>query len=200
MQPIEVVGRAKARLRRAHHSKYSARCYKDGGHACALPTLRQPANFRFDFQTAKDNSVVERSSRVPDAVQRSSRCTAEPGPMATRSAQWAPDQQRTTPRSAARCAASGERIPRPCPNYKRDFAISRRDAPGICIYLSPLGGRGECRVPAAPAASCAIVVIERTRVATSTPESPGIPARNGFNSLYRALPGDRAVLPPSPAD
>jgi acyl-CoA synthetase (AMP-forming)/AMP-acid ligase II len=44
------------------------------------------------------------------------------------------------------------------------------------------------------------VLVERTRVTTSTPESPGIPARNGFNSVCRALPGDRAVLPPSPAD
>ncbi len=43
--------------------------------------------------------------------------------------------------------------------------------------------------------------VESTGVeATGTPESPGIPARNGFNSLYRALPGDRALLPPSPAD
>ena len=30
--------------------------------------------------------------------------------------------------------------------------------------------------------------------------TPGIPARNGFNGLCRALPGDRALLPPSPAD
>jgi len=30
--------------------------------------------------------------------------------------------------------------------------------------------------------------------------SPGIPARNGFNGFLRALPGDRACLPPSPAD
>src|SRR3979490_3571106 len=52
-------------------------------------------------------------------------------------------------------------------------------------------------MPAAPAASCALVVVERTRATTSTPESPGIPARNGFNSLCRALPGDRALLPPS---
>jgi hypothetical protein len=34
--------------------------------------------------------------------------------------------------------------------------------------------------------------------ATGTPGSPGIPARNGFNSLFRALPGDRALLSPSP--
>src|SRR6202035_2614068 len=29
--------------------------------------------------------------------------------------------------------------------------------------------------------------------------TPGIPARNGFNGLLRALPGDRALLSPSPA-
>src|SRR5712664_3031739 len=63
-----------------------------------------------------------------------------------------------------------------------------------------LRGRGERRMPVAPAASCALVVIERTRVTTSTPESPGVPARNGFNGFLRALPGDRALLPPSSAD
>jgi hypothetical protein len=43
--------------------------------------------------------------------------------------------------------------------------------------------------------------VESTGVeATGTPESPGIPARNGFNGLCRALPGDRALLPPSSAD
>src|SRR5476651_1471668 len=49
-------------------------------------------------------------------------------------------------------------------------------------------GRGECRVPVAPAASCAIVVVERTRVTTSTPESPGIPARNGFTAYVALSP------------
>jgi hypothetical protein len=61
-------------------------------------------------------------------------------------------------------------------------------------------GRGECRMPNAPAASCASVVVEGTRVTTSTPESPGIPARNGFNGFLRALPGDRAFLSPSLAE
>jgi hypothetical protein len=65
------------------------------------------------------------------------------------------------------------------------------------MNLPPKRGRGERRVPAAPAASCALVVVERTRATTSTPESPGIPARNGFNGLCRALPGERALLPPS---
>jgi hypothetical protein len=66
------------------------------------------------------------------------------------------------------------------------------------MNLPPNRGRGECRMPNAPAVSCAMIVVERTRVTTSTPESPGIPARNGFNGFLRALPGDRALLPPSP--
>ncbi len=37
-------------------------------------------------------------------------------------------------------------------------------------------------------------------VTTGPPESPGIPARNGFNGLFRALPGDEFVLSPSSAD
>ena len=35
--------------------------------------------------------------------------------------------------------------------------------------------------------------------AAGSPESPGIPARDGFNGFLRALPGDRAFLPPSSA-
>src|SRR5258707_1510555 len=57
-----------------------------------------------------------------------------------------------------------------------------------CAFISrPHGGRGECRAPAAPAASCAILV-ESTRVTTSTPASPGIPARNGFTAYVALSP------------
>jgi hypothetical protein len=49
-------------------------------------------------------------------------------------------------------------------------------------------GRGERRVPAAPAASCALVVVESTRVTTSTPESPDVPARNGFTTYFVLSP------------
>src|SRR6266849_3689164 len=83
---------------------------------------------------------------------------------------------------------------------KHTLATSRRHAPEALLESSALRGRGERRMPVAPAASCALVVIERTRVTTSTPESPGVPARNGFNGFLRALPGDRALLPPSSAD
>jgi hypothetical protein len=54
-------------------------------------------------------------------------------------------------------------------------------------------GRGERRMPNAPAASCAKV--ESTRVVTTgPPDQPGAPARNGFNGFLRALPGDRLVV------
>jgi len=76
----------------------------------------------------------------------------------------------------------------------------RRDAPQLCIYLPPCRGRGECRVPVAPAASRALCI---GRTHTSNNEYTGI-ARHSrtqwFYGLCRALPGDRALLPPSSAD
>jgi hypothetical protein len=50
-------------------------------------------------------------------------------------------------------------------------------------------GRGECRVPDAPAASCAHGSEKCARVFTaSSPESPGIPARNGFTVYFVISP------------
>jgi len=80
---------------------------------------------------------------------------------------------------------------------KHAFALATPCARGVDESYAQRG-RGERRMPVAPAASCALVVVERTRVTTSTPESPDVPARNGFNGFLRALPGDRALLPPSP--
>src|SRR5882757_3714805 len=80
---------------------------------------------------------------------------------------------------------------------KHAFATPRREAPGSCKKFSAPRGRGECRMPVAPAASCALCI---GRTHTSNNEytgTPDIPARNGFNGLCRALPGDRALLPPS---
>ena len=59
-------------------------------------------------------------------------------------------------------------------------------------------GRGERRMPLAPAASCAL---GSGRTHTSNNEYPGITRRSRtqwFYGLFRALPGDRALLPPSP--
>src|ERR1700690_199716 len=45
-----------------------------------------------------------------------------------------------------------------------------------------------------------MIAIERTRVSQATPEITRHSPRNGFNGFLRALPGDRAFLPPSPAE
>jgi hypothetical protein len=81
---------------------------------------------------------------------------------------------------------------------RRAFTISRREAPESCIYLSP-----PWRAWGMPGAHCTrgLVCTCSGRKHTSNNEytgTPDIPARNGFNSLCRALPGDRALLPPSP--
>src|ERR1700722_4424927 len=60
-------------------------------------------------------------------------------------------------------------------------------------------GRRECRAPDAPAVLRAKMRVARTQVVTVTPETPGIP-RAMVYGLFRALPGDGALLPPSFAD
>src|SRR5450432_2905600 len=71
-------------------------------------------------------------------------------------------------------------------------------ARGVHLSLAPKEGVGNAGCPLHPRPRVHFVLVESTRVTTSTPESPGIPARNGFNGVCRALPGDRALLPPSP--
>ena len=88
---------------------------------------------------------------------------------------------------------------------RKQFQIRVHDLAAPCARAlqkssAPLEGVGNAGCPLHPRPRVHFVLVERTRVTTSTPESPGIPARNGFNSVCRALPGDRAVLPPSPAD
>src|SRR6202048_3944924 len=72
--------------------------------------------------------------------------------------------------------------------------------PGFAFIsiLRPKEGAGNAGRPMRPIAACAMVEVERTRVSQVTPESPGIP-RAMVYGLFRALPGDRAFLPPSPA-
>ena len=82
----------------------------------------------------------------------------------------------------------------------RSFAISPRVFTRVLpeASLPQIRGRRECRALDAPAALCAVKVKAHKRShhghTGNTRHSP----RNGFNSLYRALPGDRAFLPPSP--
>src|ERR1700704_710403 len=83
---------------------------------------------------------------------------------------------------------------------KHTFAASPRHAPEPLMNLPPKEGVGNAGCPLHPRPRVHLIVVERTRVTTSTPESPGIPARNGFNGFLRALPGDHACLAPSPTD
>jgi hypothetical protein len=83
-------------------------------------------------------------------------------------------------------------------SYRHVFAFSQRGSrPSLAGQCpSKIRGRRECRAPGAPAAACAVV--ESTRVnhhghTGNTRHSP----RSGFNGFLRALPGDRACLPPS---
>jgi hypothetical protein len=81
------------------------------------------------------------------------------------------------------------------------FAISPRLSREFCLYVLPSKIRGcrECRAPDAPAASCAKVESTRVRNHGHT-GSTRHSLRNGFNGFLRTLPGDRALLSPSPAD
>src|SRR5712691_8204023 len=73
-------------------------------------------------------------------------------------------------------------------NSRRDFATSRRDAPEALLYLPPKEGVGNAGCPWHPRPRVHLVVIERTRVTTSTPESPDVPARNGFTAYFVLSP------------
>jgi hypothetical protein len=64
-------------------------------------------------------------------------------------------------------------------------------------YTLEKRGRRESQVPAAPAASRAKVEKHTSLVTTGSDGFNRLSPRDGFNSLLRALPGDRALLPPS---
>ena len=62
-------------------------------------------------------------------------------------------------------------------------------------------GRREDRVRAAPAVSCALCAFgKNAHEHTGSAESLRPSLRNGFNGLFRALPGDEFVLSPSSAN
>jgi hypothetical protein len=71
---------------------------------------------------------------------------------------------------------------------------SRRMCASFCRERFRPGGRGERRMPNAPAASRAKCRKHTSIVTTGPPDQPGAPARNGFNGFLRALPGDRLVV------
>ena len=60
--------------------------------------------------------------------------------------------------------------------------------PSRAFSSRPKEGVGNAGCPLHPRSRVHLVVVERTRVTTSTPESPGIPARNGFTAYVALSP------------
>jgi hypothetical protein len=84
--------------------------------------------------------------------------------------------------------------------FRHNSAFPRRNASEWCTEPS-----APERAWGMPGARCtrslACEIRKHTSIVTTgSPETPGIPARNGFNGLFRALPGDEFVLSPSSAD
>jgi hypothetical protein len=76
----------------------------------------------------------------------------------------------------------------------------RANAPELCTNHPP----AKQRARGTPGVRCTRSLACKTKkhtsvITTGLPVSTGVPRANGFNGLFRALPGDRAFLPPSPA-
>ena len=115
------------------------------------------------------------------------------------SVEWIPGRCFASPKRQSHRRASGHRA-MTSPNWgvtssNMPLLLAARCArvmPGTSAQRRARGrgatlkrGRGECRVPDAPAASCAHGSGKCARVFTaSSPESPGIPARNGFTAYF----------------
>ena len=118
----------------------------------------QPACFPIRFSNSQFHHREPRR-RVPDAVQRTSRGTAEPGPTGAPRGAWAPDQQRTTPKSGVLRSIRGTqthlRLPAArCVRVVQSIRpIGGRGATPRGERALPQEGSGECRVPVAPAAA-----------------------------------------------
>ena len=84
-------------------------------------------------------------------------------------------------------------------NSKHAFALAARCARVVLESFARLRAWGMPGARCTRSLVCSVLVAHECRHHGRT-GSPGIPARNGFNGLYRALPGDEFVLSPSSAD
>ena len=81
-------------------------------------------------------------------------------------------------------------------------AFPRHDAPEFfdCPCPRMQRARGMPGARPAPMAPCTKAKSTRALLTTGSADQSGIPRAAGFNGFLRTLPGDRAFLPPSPAD
>ena len=78
-------------------------------------------------------------------------------------------------------------------SFRSRGALRPSDARTLCP--SDQRGRRECRMRVAPVAACATKKHRRQQLQVHRNSRHSL--RNGFNGVLRALPGDRAFLPPS---
>ncbi len=126
--------------------------------------------------------------RVPDAVQRFSRCTAEPGPIGN-------------PREHGPRISSAPRQERRAAQHPGHANTHLRILAARCarVVLERSAQQRAWGMPGARCTRSLVRKVESTRVSHhGRTGTPGIPARNGFNGFLRAIPGDRALLSPSP--
>jgi hypothetical protein len=81
----------------------------------------------------------------------------------------------------------------------REATFSRRDAPEVCMNVAPKKKREQGK----PGARCTRGLMckadsENAHEHTGSAEAVRLSLRNGFNGFLRALPGDQALLTPSP--
>src|SRR3979490_647511 len=83
---------------------------------------------------------------------------------------------------------------------KHAFAPSPRNAPEPLMNLTPKEGVGNAGCPWHPRPRVHLVVVERTRVTTRTPESPDVPPRHGFTASFVLAPAIGLFCHRRPAD
>jgi hypothetical protein len=81
---------------------------------------------------------------------------------------------------------------------RHSLAFPRRDAPESWMSLPPIEGAGNTGCALHPRSRVQKCTKKRTRAYRFSGGNPAFPAQ-WFYGLFRALPGDRAFLPPSPA-
>jgi len=83
---------------------------------------------------------------------------------------------------------------------RHTFATPRREAPEALMKLSPLRGRGERRMPVAPAASRALFIGRTHTSKRAHRNHPAFPHAMVLTVSFALSLVNRACLPPSPAD
>jgi hypothetical protein len=85
------------------------------------------------------------------------------------------------------------------PKRRHTSAFSRHDAPELSMNIRPKESRAQ-ETPGARGTRGPCAKVGSTRSSPQAHRTPRRFLRNGFNGLFRALPGDEFVLSPSPTD